>query len=680
MSFLQPILLLGLPLALLPIIIHLINQHRHRTVEWAAMMFLLDAKKLTKGIARLRQILILALRVFAVLFLVFAASRPLAGGWLALTGGKPDTILILLDRSSSMEEQILETGDSKRSAAVEKLAELIEKTSRGSNLVLIDSATLEATPIADPAALIDIPQVAPTSTHSDIPALLQSAIDFLDTDESGRTDIWLASDLRQSDWQTGSAKWQSIRSDLSARDTIRLFLLNYREVAEDNLALSVSNVKRRKSQEGMQLIMDLRVTRASSSEEETRLPVEFTINGTRTIEEMVFTGPEMNRLGFTLDLGQSETRGWGRVDLPADGNPLDNTAFLVFDEEATRKTVVVSDDRLITRSIEAAANAAVEPGITYETEIIAPDQLTRIPWEETALLFWHAPIPMANSPEFALLRQHAESGRSLVFLPPAEESNEAIFGFQWGDWREAGEEPLSVDWWRTESGLLENTRSGEPLPVSEIQFFRSRAFEGELQPLLRSGSDSVLIARITSETSGAVYAWGTLPRTDHSSLATEGIVFFVMIHRALEQGANAVAKARFEETRRGVLADSTNYSEIDAKESRQSPSMGGLLPSALRWQTSSGEERLLALNRPITEDDTRLVDPEALDPLLEGVEFRRVSDELASGSSLASEVWRLFLIFMALALLSEAILCLPARTTEETSSPDMHPFSESPGK
>ncbi|MBP6785194.1 MAG: BatA domain-containing protein, partial [Verrucomicrobiales bacterium] len=36
MSFLQPILLVGLPLALLPVIIHLINQHRHRTVRWAA--------------------------------------------------------------------------------------------------------------------------------------------------------------------------------------------------------------------------------------------------------------------------------------------------------------------------------------------------------------------------------------------------------------------------------------------------------------------------------------------------------------------------------------------------------------------------------------------------------------------------------------------------------------------
>jgi len=39
MSFLQPLLLFGLPLVAIPIIIHLINQRRFQTVRWGAMMF-----------------------------------------------------------------------------------------------------------------------------------------------------------------------------------------------------------------------------------------------------------------------------------------------------------------------------------------------------------------------------------------------------------------------------------------------------------------------------------------------------------------------------------------------------------------------------------------------------------------------------------------------------------------
>src|SRR5437868_10623957 len=105
MSFLQPLLLVGLPLAALPIIIHLINQRRYQTIRWAAMMFLLAANKMSRGYARLRQWLIKAFRMLAIAALIFAVSRPLAGGWLGLTaGGRADTTIILLDRSPSMQQ------------------------------------------------------------------------------------------------------------------------------------------------------------------------------------------------------------------------------------------------------------------------------------------------------------------------------------------------------------------------------------------------------------------------------------------------------------------------------------------------------------------------------------------------------------------------------------------------
>src|SRR5690349_24815202 len=106
MSFLQPMLLAALPLVALPIIIHLINQRRYQTVRWAAMMFLLAANRMSRGYARLRQWLILAFRTLVIAALVFAVARPLASGWLGLAaGGRPDTTLILLDRSPSMQQK-----------------------------------------------------------------------------------------------------------------------------------------------------------------------------------------------------------------------------------------------------------------------------------------------------------------------------------------------------------------------------------------------------------------------------------------------------------------------------------------------------------------------------------------------------------------------------------------------
>src|SRR3954464_8783893 len=114
MSFLQPMLLAGLPLVALPIIIHLINQRRYQTVRWGAMMFLLAANRMSRGYARLRHWLIMAFRVAAIAALVFAISRPLAGGWLGLTaGGRADTTVVVLDRSPSMQQGAAGGGGSK---------------------------------------------------------------------------------------------------------------------------------------------------------------------------------------------------------------------------------------------------------------------------------------------------------------------------------------------------------------------------------------------------------------------------------------------------------------------------------------------------------------------------------------------------------------------------------------
>ena len=104
-------------------------------------MFLLAAQRMNKGFSRLRQILILAFRVLAVAAIIFVIGRPLAGGWLGLTGGAPDTVMILLDRSASMEQQNTATGVSKRAHRSAQSGQGDQRcVGTRSRLVLIDSA------------------------------------------------------------------------------------------------------------------------------------------------------------------------------------------------------------------------------------------------------------------------------------------------------------------------------------------------------------------------------------------------------------------------------------------------------------------------------------------------------------------------------------------------------------
>src|SRR3954467_9712087 len=185
MTFLQSFILWGLPLLLLPVIIHLVNRMRHRTVHWAAMQFLLQATQSSTSHAKLRQFLILALRVLAVVALVFFLARPLAGGWLGWAlAPAPDSILLLLDRSASMEARVSGGTQSKREAAVQRFIEAAKAFEKSSHVVLIDSATRQPQEISV-AALGNLPQTAATDTAADLPGMLQTALKWVGATRPG---------------------------------------------------------------------------------------------------------------------------------------------------------------------------------------------------------------------------------------------------------------------------------------------------------------------------------------------------------------------------------------------------------------------------------------------------------------------------------------------------------------
>ena len=54
-GFLHPLLLWALPVAAVPIIIHLLNRRRFQTVRWAAQSFLLAALKRNRRRLRMEQ-------------------------------------------------------------------------------------------------------------------------------------------------------------------------------------------------------------------------------------------------------------------------------------------------------------------------------------------------------------------------------------------------------------------------------------------------------------------------------------------------------------------------------------------------------------------------------------------------------------------------------------------------
>ncbi len=661
MSFLQPALLYGLPLIALPLVIHLINRQRHRTVPWAAMRFLLDAKRLTRGMAKLRYWLIMAMRMLAIAGLVFAISRPLASGWVGLTiGGRPDTTIVVLDRSASMEQQDLQAGESKRSTGLEKLADLVRTYGQDSKLVLIENTRNRAQRVDSAQALTELPDTSPTDSSADIPAMLATALSYVEANETGRTDIWVCSDLRKHDWRTDDGRWSLIRSGFEAREAIRFHLLSYPATARENVSVTVENIRRRDSDQRPELVMDISLRRPPDSNRSLNLPVEIIINNARSVVNIEMEDDQYTLQGHTIPLDETTTSGWGRVEIPRDANPRDNVFYFVFAEPPEHHAVIVAQDPSVANMLRLAATSPADPALTYRATVISSDRLNEIDWNSVTTLLWQSPWPAAGESE--LLSQYLESGRPMICFPPMQSGGEPWLGIKWGEWQTApGDTAIPIASWRGDSGILRHTQSGTPLPVGQLRIFKHRELVGPSTVVARLQNGKPLLARLDQD-SREVYLVTTLPRSDYSSLAQDGIVFYVLIHRALADGA------ALQGTARQLTAGSSATMPLGRAKSL-TPLPEGIPSSARAFHAGVMQEddQLIALNRPEAEDLPDTLTRDDVAPLLSGLDYRFVTDEVGSASALASEIGRAFRLVMDAARLVEAWLALPEKKNPQTT-------------
>jgi len=142
MSFLNPLLLLGVLGIALPILAHLLNRHQVKRTDWAAMRFLNRSVRVRSRQLRLRDLLLLLMRCLAVLLLVLGLARPFLasdGSGLAGFGAARAGVVIAIDASCSMQRS---EGNSTRFQQALAKAEVIAGTIRQGDpisLVLLGS-------------------------------------------------------------------------------------------------------------------------------------------------------------------------------------------------------------------------------------------------------------------------------------------------------------------------------------------------------------------------------------------------------------------------------------------------------------------------------------------------------------------------------------------------------------
>lgn len=651
MSVLEPWVLAALPLVALPILIHLINQRRYQTLRWGAMMFLLAANRMSRGYARLRQWLILAFRTLAVLGLILALSRPLASGWLGLAGGgRADTTLILLDRSPSMQQRALGISRSKMQAGLDKLAGSL-RLLRSARWVLIDSQDVTPRELEQPEALLTSPASTESSAAADLPEMLEVARNYIQANKTGRTEIWICSDLRSNDWNRDSGRWNALRTAfLEFPQSIRFHLLAYAEPAEENVAVRVLSAHREKTSSGAELVLSVLLTREGETPtSRIRVPVQIEIDGARSEVAVEIAGPRYELKDHRIPLDARQQRGWGRVSIAADTNPADNEAYFVYDDPAPRRTLIVCEDPAAARPLQLAASIAPSPNLSCSAEVLAPTQLNAVDWTQLALVLWQAPLP--EEPLAETLDAYVERGGLLIFFPPRTPGSSSYRDARWNGWQSAAS-GVPVESWRGDEDLLAHALSGSGLPVGGLEVRRYCQLEGPLTKLAILQGGDALLARAATARGGVYFCSSTAAAAD-SSLAAEGIVLYVLVQRALARGAAALGNTRI------LTAGQTDF-EVPPSY-RVLASAGDVLSTEYSFQRGvyAGSERLLAVNRPPQEDQAEILRDDQVAELFTGLDFARVDDQADNFAAIVQEIWRLFLLLMMLALLMEAVLCLP---------------------
>ena len=219
--FISTAFLVALPLVAVPILLHLFDRRRNVVIEWGAMQFLMEAKAEQSNARRLKQWLLVAMRVLALAALVFALAQPLLpASWFG-TSKRTETVLIL-DNSMSMMRV---AGDNTLfDQAVQRAVDRVEATELGDSVRILlaspypiwaTTGNVRVDNHSRERVTAKLQELRPTSGRSDLLSALFTAVQTeVDPTQTSR-EILLLTDGQSSDWTIADeASWVRFRDVL----------------------------------------------------------------------------------------------------------------------------------------------------------------------------------------------------------------------------------------------------------------------------------------------------------------------------------------------------------------------------------------------------------------------------------------------------------------------------------
>ncbi len=295
MTFLNQALAFGTAAFLIPLIIHILNRSRFRTVEWGAMHLLESVIRVNHKRFHLEQLILLLIRCAIPVLLALCLARPVLTGSRLLEGDAPVSVVVLLDNSYSMDA--VGRAGSRFESAVDAACGIIGATSRGSEVAVIQTGgrptPLFDQPVFDPEAVVRrLKQLQAGYGASDMQSALDEALATLSGMSNSRRELIIISDFQSADWKAiGTDVADSIRRQADAMNIKpALTLLPVGESASGNISVDSLDFPARALGVGHRLAVRANLRNYSASAQDTARVI-MRIDGAEHLVSQVSLAP-----------------------------------------------------------------------------------------------------------------------------------------------------------------------------------------------------------------------------------------------------------------------------------------------------------------------------------------------------------------------------------------------------
>ncbi|MBD3181309.1 VWA domain-containing protein [Candidatus Poribacteria bacterium] len=556
MSFINPLLMIGLLAAGIPLILHLWSRRQAKLVDFSHVQFLMSLRRKRIKRLRLKQILILIMRMLIVALIAMALARPiLTSKWALAAGGDPNSsVVIVLDNSYSMGYETFE--GTKFDIAKEKALNILSKLKSGDKASLILMS--DAPDVIFKQLTSNIQQVMSTVEQSELShkstrvwSSMREAYSILNKSNHPYKRVYLISDLVENAWK----EWINPEVESGSIDKIVV------RVGEEGKNHRIESISMSNIPVGMGISTNISAEIAGIDKSQ-EVTAELFIDNEKKSQTVV-TGDTVS-FNHVFDSPGSHI---GRIELTPDRLPLDDTRYFAVNVLGQIRALCAGDYQFY-------VNLALNPITSLNPEadfLILPlevdvDELDSLSLEEYDILIL-TDIPAVPDTTIQDVENFVlNGGNLLVFLgnrtsPNWYNSKFKLMPGAVGELQRAENKPFHLSEW-DRSHTIFRLFTGADEILESIEFYSVFDIEPEPDAKVLAHFNNDIPAVMETETGwGKVILFNTSPDTMVSNIALRP-EFLPLIQQTVFSLVSGVEDLNFQQDGRNILISDTYREQI----------------------------------------------------------------------------------------------------------------------